>query len=185
MTFNHLLIIILAGIFIAIISLGLLIISTIEQRSLWSERPYTITAFDLDYARLDFCGKFYVNQVDTEAKQISFTQILDNGKAKTRVDLPYIASDSYLESLLEKHPNFYGISLDKIIEVLDKSEIEFAAIIVKEETVFDLYLLERGKAVYFGRNRVRLFGYNNTQIDVFGFDIVTYKRGKTKRISGD
>ena len=75
--------------------------------------------------------------------------------------------------------------MDKIIEVLDKSEIEFAAIIVKGETVFDLYLLEKGKAVYFGRNRVRLFGYNNTQIDVFGFDIVTYKRGKTKRISGD
>ena len=87
--------------------------------------------------------------------------------------------------MLEKHPNFYGVSLDKIIEVLDKSEIEFAAIIVKGETVFDLYLLEKGKAVYFGRNRVRLFGYNNTQIDVFGFDIVTYKRGKTKRISGD
>ena len=97
---------------------------------MWSERPYTITAFDLDYTRVDFCGRFYVNQVDTEAKQITFTQILDNGKG---------------------------------------------------DVVFDVYLLPSGRAINMGRNRARLFGYGNTQIDVMGFDIVTLKKGKVKR----
>lgn len=148
---------------------------------MWCERPYTITAFDLDYTKVDFCGKFYVNQVDTEAKQITFTQLLDNGKAQTRVDLPFIAADTELKSLLVEHPDFYGANLSYILSVLKKSEIEFAALIVKGDIVFDIYLLPKGRAIEVGRDRARLFGYNNTQIDVKGFDIVTLKKGKVKR----
>ena len=185
MTFNNFVVLILFCIFVGVIILGLMILSAVEQRSLWCERPYTITAFDLDYGRVDFCSKFYVNQIDTEAKQISFTQILDNGKAMTRVDLPYIATDSDLKSLLDKHPNFYGMSLSQITKILEKSEIDFATIIVKDKKVFDLYLLEGGRAVKFGEGRVRFFGKDNTQIDVFGFDVVTYKNGKLKTTIAD
>ena len=181
MNFNHVIIAGIAFILISVITIGLLILSTLEERSMWSERPYTITAFDLDYTRVDFCGRFYVNQVDTEAKQITFTQILDNGKAQTRVDLPFIAADTELKSLLDEHPNFYGADLSYILSVLKNSEIEFAALIVKGDVVFDVYLLPSGRAISMGRNRARLFGYGSTQIDVMGFDIVTLKKGKVKR----
>ena len=165
----------------SIITFGLLILSALEERSMWCERPYTITAFDLDYTRVDFCGRFYINQVDTEARQITFTQILENGKAQTRVDLPFIAVDSDLKSLLEEYPNFYGSDLNETLSVLKNSEIEFAALIVKEDVVFDIYLLPSGRAIEMGRGRARLFGYDNTQIDVKGFNIVTLKKGKFKR----
>ena len=71
--------------------------------------------------------------------------------------------------------------LISVIFFLKNSEIEFAALIVKEDVVFDVYLLPSGRAISMGRNRARLFGYGSTQIDVMGFDIVTLKKGKVKR----
>ena len=47
--------------------------------------------------------------------------------------------------------------------------------------VFDIYLLPSGRAIEMGRGRARLFGYDDTQIDVKGFNIVTLKKGKVKR----
>ena len=180
--------IIAVGVFI-LVGIGFAVLSMIENRSLWNERPYTIQAFDQDYTKLSFSGQFYVNQVQTDEKQISFTQILPNGKAMTRVDLPYIAAESYIKSLFDSKPSLYGRELEDVVDVLDRSDIEVAAIVLEpddeleqnEKIVHDLYLLEKGRAIRLNRDRVRVIADGSNYIDVNKFEILIYKDGKLKK----
>ena len=60
--------------------------------------------------------------------------------------------------------------------------IDYDSLIVKDEKVFDLYLLEKGSVQRLTKNRFRVFcNQEKSILDTRKFDVYLYKRGRVKQ----
>lgn len=170
-----------SGLFLLFV-IGFLILNAIEKKPLWSPVEFEVTGFDEDFDKVPFSGRFYCNQVNPDTNDVSFSIIQDNGKILTTNSLPYIAVEREVKSFFETQPVFYKQPVDKVLQSLTNSEVACAALIVKDEKVFDLYLLEKGSVQRLTRNRFRVFcNQEKSILDTRKFDVYLYKRGKVKQ----
>ena len=106
--------ILIGGAYSIIVILLWAIFSAQEKRSLWSEHPFVVSAYDDNGNRLNFNSEFYVNQVNPESNDISFTVIRKDGRAQTLVDLDYLAHDATITPGSDSRKDLIGLSIDDI-----------------------------------------------------------------------
>lgn len=124
-----------------------------EKRSLWSERPFEVSAYSDEGERLHFGHDFYVNQVELKPT------------SDTRPDLIGL-SVSELQELLENSPVETALLFsmnDKVVEmfVVDKSKVQI--------------LNRERRRIFVNRS--------GDIVDSRGFDLFVYKNGKIKNYS--
>ena len=155
-----------------------------EKRSLWSERPFEVSAYSDEGERLRFGHNFYVNQVNVESNDISFSLIKQDGRLQTLTELPYIATEADLKPTSDTRPDLIGLSVPELQKLLDNSPVETAILFVMNERVVEMFVVDKSKVQILNRERRRIFVNRSGDIvDSRGFDLFVYKNGKIKDYS--
>ena len=171
----------IGGAYSIIVILLWAIYSAQEKRSLWSEHPFVVTAYDDKGNRLNFNSDFYVNQINPESNDISFTVIRKDGRAQTLVDLDYLSHDITITPGSDSRNDLIGLSINELKPLLDQSKAKIALLYFKQNRLVEFYLVEKSKVQTLNRERRRVFvNFNKDIIDSRGFDLFVYKSGKIK-----
>lgn len=171
----------IGGAYSIIVILLWAIYSAQEKRSLWSEHPFVVTAYDDKGNRLNFNSDFYVNQINPESNDISFTVIRKDGRAQTLVDLDYLAHDATITPGSDSRKDLIGLSIDDIKPLLDQSKAKIAILYFKQNRLVEFYLVDKIKIQTLNKERRRVFAnLRKDIIDSKGFDLFVYKSGKIK-----
>ena len=155
-----------------------------EKRSLWSERPFEVSAYSDEGERLHFGHDFYVNQVNVESNDISFSLIKKDGRLQTLTELPYIATEAELKPTSDTRPDLIGLSVSELQELLENSPVETALLFSMNDKVVEMFVVDKSKVQILNRERRRIFVNRSGDIvDSRGFDLFVYKNGKIKNYS--
>ena len=149
-----------------------------EKRSLWSERPFEVSAYS------DEGHDFYVNQVNVESNDISFSLIKKDGRLQTLTELPYIATEAELKPTSDTRPDLIGLSVSELQKLLENSPVETALLFSMNDKVVEMFVVDKSKVQILNRERRRIFVNRSGDIvDSRGFDLFVYKNGKMKNYS--
>ena len=155
-----------------------------EKRSLWSERPFEVSAYSDEGERLHFGHDFYVNQVNVESNDISFSLIKKDGRLQTLTELPYIATEAELKPTSDTRPYLIGLSVSELQKLLENSPVETALLFSMNDKVVEMFVVDKSKVQILNRERRRIFVNRSGDIvDSRGFDLFVYKNGKMKNYS--
>lgn len=155
-----------------------------EKRSLWSERPFEVSAYSDEGERLHFGHDFYVNQVNVESNDISFSLIKKDGRLQTLTELPYIATEAELKPTSDTRSDLIGLSVPELQKLLDNSPVETALLFSMNDKVVEMFVVDKSKVQILNRERRRIFVNRSGDIvDSRGFDLFVYKNGKMKNYS--
>ena len=157
-----------------------------EKRSLWSDRPFEVSAYSYNGERLLFGKDFYVNQVNVETNDISFSVIKSDGTLQTLTELPYIAVEADVKRSSDVRPDLIGLSLEKIEELLSESDVKLALLYFMNEKLVEFFVIDKSSIQILSKERRRVFvNRSGDIIDSRGFDLFIYKNGKIKDYSMD
>ena len=157
-----------------------------EKRSLWSDRPFEVSAYSYNGERLLFGKDFYVNQVNVETNDISFSVIKSDGRIQTLTELPYIAVEADVKRSSDVRPDLIGLSLEKIEELLSESNVKLALLYFMNEKLVEFFVIDKSSIQILSKERRRVFvNRSGDIIDSRGFDLFIYKNGKIKDYSMD
>ena len=155
-----------------------------EKRSLWSERPFEVSAYSDEGERLHFGHDFYVNQVNVESNDINFSLIKKDGRLQTLTELPYIATEAELKPTSDTRPDLIGLSVSELQKLLENSPVETALLFSMNDKVVEMFVVDKSKVQILNRERRRIFVNRSGDIvDSRGFDLFVYKNGKMKNYS--
>lgn len=157
-----------------------------EKRSLWSDRPFEVSAYSYSGERLLFGKDFYVNQVNVETNDISFSVIKSDGRLQTLTELPYIAVEADVKRSSDIRPDLIGLSVDKIKKLLLESDVKVALLYFMNGQLVEFFIIDKSRIQILSKERRRVFvNRSGDIIDSRGFDLFIYKNGKMKDYSMD
>lgn len=157
-----------------------------EKRSLWSDRSFEVSAYSYNGERLHFGKDFYVNQVNVETNDISFSVITSDGRLQTLTELPYIAVEADVKRSSDVRPDLIGLSIKKIEELLSESNVKLALLYFMNEKLVEFFIIDKSSIQILNKERRRVFVNRSGEIiDSRGFDLFVYKNGKMKNYSMD